>query len=107
MMLSRSEGGLYAWIVVGVWWSSGAITWTAVHAWCSGVVGAGRARAFGLSSMSVSSGRSGMEYWVRRVSTGMLFHYRTYVLLQYEKYQVSPNGFICMKIFCYCIIMNL
>ena len=83
-MLSRSEGGLYAWIVVGVWWSSGAITWTAVHAGCSGVVGAGRARAFGLSSMSVSSGRSGMEYWVRRVSTGMLFHYRTYVLLLYE-----------------------
>jgi hypothetical protein len=46
--------------------------------------GAGSANITSSSSMSVSLGRSGKEYCVFLVSTGMFLHKRTNVLLRYE-----------------------
>ena len=78
--LARSVGGGDTCSVVGAWWLSGSTTSIALPVVYAGVFGAGSASAYWHSSISVSLGGSGVEYWVLLVSTGMLFHDRTYVL---------------------------
>ena len=71
MRAVRSPCGVSAGRVVGVAWVVG---YTALicgfDVWIS-VAGAARARGYYVSSISVSLGGSGLEYWVFLVSTGI------------------------------------
>jgi hypothetical protein len=71
MRAARSPCGVVAGMVVGDWWVVG---YTALRGglviWFS-ATGAGRAKGYSASSISVSLTGSGLVYCVRLVSTGM------------------------------------
>jgi hypothetical protein len=71
MRAVRSPCGVSAGMVVGVAWVVGCTALICGSAVWITVAGAGRARGYSVSSISVSLGGSGLEYWVFLVSTGI------------------------------------
>jgi hypothetical protein len=84
MRAMRSPVGVEAEMDVGgLCWVGCTACSGGLSSWVSSCM-AGSANGSSSSSMSVSHGRSGREYCVFLVSTGMFLHKRTNVLLRYE-----------------------
>jgi hypothetical protein len=74
MRAVRSPCGVSAGRVVGVAWVVGCTALICGFGVYISVAGAGRARGNSASSISVSLGGSGLEYWVDLVSTGIFMY---------------------------------